>query len=154
MEVVTGVLLVILGAVLGYVATRLSSWQESRSRHDLLVGMLKYELRRVKDQFPAYDAGQVFHRDPLRFASVEKLLEALSYKHDGKLIQELLFFRIAVDRYNDFVSVSNYTQSCGSMSNDMRREVFNIISEYHLLVREVKARIVPLLPNDILEVGG
>ncbi|UJJ60001.1 hypothetical protein [Rhodanobacter denitrificans] len=139
MEVVGSVSLVVLGAILGFVATKLSSWQESRSRRNLLIGMFKYELRRVKNEFPTYDESLVFHRDTLRFASIEKLIEGncLSYKREGKLIQELLFFRIAVARYNDFVSVSNYTQNCGSMSNEAHREVFNIIADYHILVRAV-----------------
>lgn len=156
MDIITAILLVVLGAILGYLATRLSGWQENSSRRQLLMGMLKYELRRVKDQFPAYDATRVFHRDPLRFASIEKLLDrdCLSYKNDGRLVQELLFFRIAITRYNDFISVSNYTQSYGNMPNDVHREVFNIIAEYHGLVREIKARVLPLLPQDLPEVGG
>lgn len=156
MDIVTAILLVVLGAILGYFATRLSGWQENSSRRKLLIGMLKYELRRVKDQFPAYDATRVFHRDPLRFASIDKLLDrdCLSYKNDGRLVQELLFLRIAVTRYNDFISVSNYTQNYGNMPNDVHREVFNIIAEYHGLVCEIKARIVPLLPQDVPEVGG
>jgi len=36
----------------------------------------------------------------------------------------------------------------------VHREVFNIIAEYHGLVREIKARILPLLPQDVPEVGG
>lgn len=156
MDIVTAILLVVLGAILGYLASKLSGWQENSSRRQLLIGMLKYELRRVKDQFPPYDTTRVFHRDPLRFASIDKLLdgECLSYKNDGHLIQELLFFRIAVTRYNDFISVSNYTQNYGNMPNDVHREVFDIIANYHSLVREIKARIVPLLPQDVIEVGG
>jgi hypothetical protein len=156
MDIVTAILLVVLGAILGYLATRLSGWQENSSRRQLLIGMLKYELRRVKDQFPAYDAARVFHRDPLRFASIDKLLDrnCLSYHNDGRLVQELLFFRIAVTRYNDFIAVSNHTQNYGNMPNDVHREVFNIIAEYHGLVREIKARILPLLPQDVPEVGG
>lgn len=156
MDIVAAILLVVLGAILGYLATRLSGWQENSSRRQLLIGMLKYELRRVKDQFPAYDATRVFHRDPLRFASIDKLLarDCLSYKNDGRLVQELLFFRIAVTRYNDFISVSNYTQNYGNMPNDVHREVFNIIAEYHGLVREIKSRILPLLPQNVPEVGG
>lgn len=156
MDIVTAILLVVLGAILGYLATKLSDWQENSSRRKLLIGMFKYELRRVKKQFPPYDTMRVFHRDPLRFASMDKLLDSdcLSYKKDSRLVQELLFFRIAVTRYNDFISVSNYTQNYGNMSDDVHREVFNIIAEYHGLVREIKARILPLLPQDVPEAGG
>lgn len=156
MDIVTATLLVVLGAILGYLGTKLSAWQENSSRRHLLIGMLKYELRRVKDQFPPYDTTRVFHRDPLRFASIDKLLdsECLSYKNDSRLVQELLFFRIAVTRYNDFISVSNVTQNYGNMPNDVHREVFDIIANYHGLVREIKARILPLLPEDVPEIGG
>lgn len=156
MDIVTAILLVVLGAILGYLATKLTGWEENSSRRKLLIGMFKYELRRVKDQFPPYDTTRVFHRDPLRFASIDKLLDSdcLSYKNDSRLVQELLFFRIAVTRYNDFISVSNYTQNYGNMPHDVHREVFNIIAEYHGLVREIKARILPLLPQDVPEAGG
>jgi hypothetical protein len=155
LEILTNILLVGLGAVLGYFGTSIATLQENRARRKLLIGMLKYELRRVTNQFPQYDASRTFHRDPLRFASVDKLVDGdcLNYFRDSQLIQELLLFRNAVARYNDIVSVTNYTQNYGNMPDDMHREVFDIVGDYHSLIREVKERIIALLPGDVEDIS-
>jgi hypothetical protein len=150
------ILLVVVGALLGYLSAKAIGWQENRERRNLLLSTLKYELRRIKESFPAYDASRVFHRYPLRFATLDQLVQGnvLSYRKDGALLRELLLLRVVLAQYNDFVLVSNLTQNFGNMPDDVHREVFDIISGHHHLLREAKAQVLRALPSDVTEVGG
>ena len=156
MEIVLGVLLTGLGALLGYLGSQVVGWQEKRAKRTLLTAMLRYELRRIKDTYPLYKADQVFHRDPLRFSSLDELAlgNVLTYRKDDELIRELLLLRIALARYNDFVSVSNLTQNFHDMPDEVHEEVFRIGEEYHRLVRELKWRVLKALPKYVGEIGG
>lgn len=155
MKILLGILLAGVGALFGYFGTLVLGWQEKRAKRKLLISMLKYELRRIKDTFPSYESDRVFHRDPLRFSSLDELTvgDALSYRKDGELLRELLFLRVAVARYNDFVAVSNLTQNFGNMPDNVHREIFDNIAEYHRLVRELKPRVLNALPDDVQEIG-
>lgn len=156
MKTSLGILLTGVGALFGYIGTRLLGWQEKRAKRRLLIAMLKYELRRIKGTFPSYESDRVFHRDPLRFLNLDELAlgNSLSYRKDGKLLRELLFLRVAVARYNDFVAVSNLIQNFGNMPDTIHREIFDQIAEYHRLVRDIKSRVLDALPENVQEIGG
>jgi len=155
MRVLVGILIAGVGVLFGYIVTSVTSWRERQAKRKLLLATLKYELRRVKATFPAYQRDQVFHRDPLRLTSLDELINGgtLSYRKDAVFLRELLLFRVAITRYNDFVSITNLIQNFATMPDDVHEQIFNHIAEYHQLVRDLKAQLLAVLPSDVREIG-
>lgn len=158
MEIVVGVLLAGVAAFFGYMGSRLEKRQETAAKRALLLSMLKYELRRVKSSFPDYDPNRSFHRDPLRLASLDTLLdgETLSYKREAELIRDLLLFRIVLAKYNDFVAVTNLAQATTGLPDTIHKQLFSLMAKHHALVRRMKDRVAGHLSDvvEIAHVGG
>lgn len=141
------VLLLVLGAVLGYAFSVFQKYRETKNKREVLMKALREELVQIYDELPtAFDADTSYFRAPICLVVPPLLLdgEVLDYGSNAELIRALLTLQHAMANFNQMVTTANLTYLNDSVSN--RATMFDIMQGLHKVVLRTRKQVLELLP--------
>lgn len=147
-QIVIALIGALSGALFGYLFAKSQSALEGRARRHALARQVRQELGHVaRDPIP-YDVNKVIYQDPIRLASIGLLIQSLSYRRDGKLLEALVHLDGALGAYNDLAVVAGFAQSTSSLPDTGHRQLYDSVGAKRALVVGDSDTVLGLLPGD------
>jgi len=122
-----------LGAAFGYGFARFLGTQNAKARRKFLLDLLREELARIDMRLQTYVAARVIYQDAIYLVALDQLLSGnvIDPAREPEFVRRLVDLKIALTRYNDFVTVANETQATTAISDHAHRQIYDRMSERH-----------------------
>ena len=129
-----------LGAAFGYGFARYLGAQTTRARRKFLLNLLREELSRIETDLQPYVAARVIYQDPTYLVALDQLLSGnvVDPAREPELVRRLIDLKIALARYNDFISVTNEAQATTVLTDQAHRQIYTRMTERHAQVIKAK----------------